>query len=119
MPGKYNYRLKQIDYNGNYGYHVFSGEAVVSAPAKYSLSQNYPNPFNPVTKISFELPEKSFVTMKIYDITGKEISVLVNDYKEAGRHEVQWDGSRLASGVYFYRITAQNYSAIKRMLMIK
>ncbi|MCI0474297.1 MAG: hypothetical protein L0Y76_12005, partial [Ignavibacteria bacterium] len=97
MPGKYNYRLKQIDYNGNYGYHIFSGEAVVRAPAKYSLSQNFPNPFNPVTSISFELPEKSFVTIKIYDITGKEVSVPVNEYKQAGRHEVRWDGSSLAS----------------------
>ena len=71
--GKYQYRLKQIDNNGNFEYHNLNGEVEVGIPAKYDLSQNYPNPFNPTTKIDFSLPSDSKVKMIIYDITGREI----------------------------------------------
>jgi len=74
QTGKYNYRLKQIDYNGNFEYHNLTGEIIVGVPEKFDLSQNYPNPFNPVTKINYELPIDGKVTMKIFDITGREVA---------------------------------------------
>ncbi len=89
---------------------------------EFRLNQNYPNPFNPVTKISFTVPENyiGLVTLKIYDITGKEIKSLTNDLRSNnGYFEVDFDGSKLASGVYFYKLTAGNYSDIKKMMLIK
>ena len=86
---------------------------------QYQLLQNYPNPFNPSTKISYQLPVSSFVTLKIYDIIGREISTLVNERENAGQYEVTFDGSRLASGVYFYRIQAGTFSATKKFVLMK
>jgi PKD repeat protein len=121
--GKYNYRLKQIDYNGNFEYFNLSNEVSIGIPDKYDLSQNYPNPFNPTTKINFDLPFDSKVTMKIFDITGREITTLVNDIHEAGYYTVTFDGKGVASGVYFYRIIAeggnQQFVMTKRMVMVK
>ncbi len=94
-------------------------ENIAELPTEYSLSQNYPNPFNPSTVISFSMVENGFVNLKVYDISGKEILTLVNESKNAGRYEVKFDGSRFASGVYFYKITAGNFSAVKRMFLIK
>lgn len=91
----------------------------VSIPAVYSLSQNYPNPFNPATKISFSIPKQGFVNMKVYDILGKEVMTLVNEIKQAGSYDVNFNGSNFASGVYFYRIESDNFVDIKRMMLIK
>jgi hypothetical protein len=93
-------------------------------PASYSLSQNYPNPFNPSTKIKFDIPsnvrsEMSNVRLIVYDILGKEIATLVNEKLQPGKYEVVWDGSKYASGIYFYKITAGNFTDTKRMVMIK
>jgi len=88
-------------------------------PLKYELSQNYPNPFNPVTKISYDLPKSGLVKLMVYDILGREIKNLVNEFKQAGRYTVEFDGSYFASGVYFYRIQAGDFMGVKRMLMIK
>jgi Secretion system C-terminal sorting domain len=88
-------------------------------PAVFALLQNYPNPFNPSTKISYQLPKSSFVTLKVYDIIGKEVSTLVNEQKDAGEYEVTFDGSRLASGVYFYRMTAATFTAVKKFVLMK
>lgn len=88
-------------------------------PKEFSLAQNFPNPFNPVTKISFEIPASGFVNLKIYDITGREISSLVNENLNAGTYNVQFDGAGYASGVYFYKITAGNFSEIRKMFLIK
>jgi predicted acyl esterase len=89
----------------------------------FSLHQNFPNPFNPVTKISFSIPQNfsGIVTLKVYDITGKEISSLVNKTVNSnnGIFEIDWDGSRFASGVYFYKLTAGNFSDIKKMILVK
>ncbi len=85
----------------------------------YNLSQNYPNPFNPSTTISWQSPVDSWQTLKVYDILGKEVAVLVDEFKQAGRNEVKFDASRLASGVYFYRITAGKFSSVKKMLLQK
>ena len=118
--GKYKYRLRQIDYNGNFEYHNLSGEVEVGVPTKYEMSQNYPNPFNPMTKIDFQLPMDGKVSLKIYDITGREIATLVNnEFKKADYYTVMFNGSSLSSGVYFYRITADKYVMTKKMVLLK
>ncbi|QQS35555.1 MAG: T9SS type A sorting domain-containing protein [Ignavibacteriales bacterium] len=85
----------------------------------YSLSQNYPNPFNPSTKISFSLPGREFVTLKVFDILGKEITTLVNEELDAGKYEVDFDGSDLSSGIYIYQFKSGVYFSTKKMLLIK
>jgi hypothetical protein len=88
-------------------------------PSKFALMQNYPNPFNPSTTIEFAIPKEGYVEMKLYDILGKEVAVLVSDPFRAGTYKVDFDGSRLASGVYFYKITAGDFSDTKKMVLIK
>ena len=88
-------------------------------PKEYSLSQNYPNPFNPVTKINYDLPKSGFVTLKIYDVLGKEVASLVNEVKTAGRYTVDFDGSSFSSGTYFYRIESNGFVSTKKMMLIK
>ena len=88
-------------------------------PTAVRLDQNYPNPFNPTTTITFELPKTSHVTLSVYDPLGREVSVLLNERREAGVHEVKFEGSNLASGVYFYRLQAGDYAASKKMLVLK
>jgi hypothetical protein len=83
------------------------------------LNQNYPNPFNPTTKISFSLPKGEFVTVKIFDMSGKEVAELVNGEMKAGTHDFQFDGSRLSSGIYFYRINTASFTDTKRMILVK
>ena len=121
--GKYNYRLKQIDYNGQYNYFNLSNEVNIGLPSKFNLSQNYPNPFNPGTKISFDIPVDGKVSITLYDISGKEVSKLVNEFKTAGYYSVSFNGSNLSSGTYFYRIVSegngQNYTATKKMTLLK
>ncbi|MCX6156947.1 MAG: T9SS type A sorting domain-containing protein [Ignavibacteriae bacterium] len=118
--GKYQYRLKQIDNNGNFKYHNLNGVVEVGLPTKYEISQNYPNPFNPMTKIDFQLPTDGKVSLKIYDITGREMATLVNnEFKKADYYTVMFNGSSLSSGVYFYRITADKYVMTKKMVLLK
>ncbi|MFA7360095.1 MAG: T9SS type A sorting domain-containing protein [Candidatus Kapaibacterium sp.] len=88
-------------------------------PKDFCLHQNYPNPFNPVTKINFELPIQKFVSLKIYDITGREIQTLVNEIKQAGYYTVDFNGPNLSSGVYFYKIQSGNFVSVKRMVLVK
>ncbi len=88
-------------------------------PGKFILSQNYPNPFNPATTISYELSANGFVSLKVYDVLGREVKTLVNEVKKIGRHEVQFDASGLASGVYFFRIKAGTFVSMKKMLVLK
>lgn len=85
----------------------------------YTLYNNYPNPFNPSTMIKFSLKERSFVSLKVYNVLGKEVSDLLHGSKDAGIHEVQFNGSELSSGVYYYKLTAGNYTSIKKMLLLK
>lgn len=94
-------------------------ENSLEIPTEFSLAQNYPNPFNPVTNLEFGISNLEFVSLKVYDITGKEVMTLVNETKPAGRYLVKFDGSNLGSGVYFYKITAGSFSAVKRMFLIK
>ncbi|MBZ0199314.1 MAG: T9SS type A sorting domain-containing protein, partial [Ignavibacteriaceae bacterium] len=86
---------------------------------EYDLSQNYPNPFNPTTTIRYAIPQDGVVALKIYDILGKEVKTLVNDFKTKGRYEVTFDASRLASGLYIYEIKSGDYKAAKKMTLIK
>jgi hypothetical protein len=85
----------------------------------YSLEQNYPNPFNPFTIIRYQLPEKSFITIKVYDILGKEIALLVNEEKKSGDYSIEFDGSEFSSGVYFYSIKTNAFFAVKKMILAK
>jgi hypothetical protein len=88
----------------------------------YILSQNYPNPFNPVTKINYELPKDGKVKLVIYDILGREIKTLVNEFKQTGRYTVEFNGTQFASGVYFYRIQVEDgksFTQVKKMVLIK
>jgi len=88
-------------------------------PKVYELNQNYPNPFNPITNIKFAIPENDFVTIKVYDILGKEIATLVNEKLTAGYYQFSFDASGMSSGVYFYRMTTSKFTQVKRMMLIK
>jgi Concanavalin A-like lectin/glucanases superfamily/Secretion system C-terminal sorting domain/The GLUG motif len=119
--GTYAYRLKQIDNDGTFKY---SSETQISiaVPTQFALGQNYPNPFNPMTTIAYDIPaagSQKLVTLKVYDVVGREVATLVNETKEAGSYSVQWHASRFASGVYFYRLQAGNYSAVKKLVLMK
>jgi hypothetical protein len=86
---------------------------------EYQLEQNYPNPFNPTTTISWQSPVSSRQTLKVYDILGREVANLVDEYKPAGRYEVQFNASNLASGVYFFKLQAEDFVKTKKMLLLK
>jgi len=88
-------------------------------PVEYSLSQNYPNPFNPVTHLEFGISNLGFVSLKVYDVLGREIKTLVNEIKPAGTYKIEFDGSNFASGVFFYRIEAGEFVQTKRMVLVK
>jgi hypothetical protein len=88
-------------------------------PSTFTLFQNYPNPFNPSTTIEYQIPKQSYVTLKVFDLLGREVARLVNQLKQAGAHSVKWDASRLSSGVYFYTIAAGTYRETKRMILMK
>jgi photosystem II stability/assembly factor-like uncharacterized protein len=94
-------------------------EDINSLPLNYSLSQNYPNPFNPITEINYQLPTNGFVSLKIYDVLGKEVATLDNEYKAAGYHDVEFDATNLSSGVYFYKLQAGNFVTTKKMLLAR
>ena len=126
--GKYKYRLKQIDYDGSFEYST-EIEVEIGVPDEFVLYQNYPNPFNPTTKIKYSIPSLALrervsegrvrVLLKIYDVLGNEIATLVNEEKPPGVYEVEFDGSKLSSGVYFYRISAGNFIESRKMVLTK
>ena len=93
-----------------------SGGAI---PGEFRLEQNYPNPFNPSTLVKYQLPVASFVDLKVYDILGREIMALVNEWKGPGRYEARWDGSGQPSGVYIYRLVAGDFQSVRKMALIK
>jgi aminopeptidase N len=90
-----------------------------ATPTKFAVYQNYPNPFNPTTGIKFDVPKNAFVTLKIFDVLGKEVATLINEERAAGSYNVDWNASFYPSGVYFYRLESKGFSETKRMLMIK
>jgi hypothetical protein len=91
----------------------------VASVNTYGLEQNSPNPFNPSTIISYQLPNEGFVSLKVYDMLGREVKTLVNDIKTKGKYSVSFDASNLASGIYIYRIKANGFSSIKKMILTK
>ena len=116
--GKYLYRLKQIDNDGTFEYSNIVEVSIIK-PVEYSLEQNYPNPFNPVTTIRFTIPEAGNVKLKVYDLLGQEVKILVNEYKEAGAYTINFDASNLNSGVYIYKIEAGSFTQTLKMTLIK
>ncbi|MBX2975076.1 MAG: T9SS type A sorting domain-containing protein [Ignavibacteriaceae bacterium] len=112
------YRLKQIDFDGRYAY---SQEILIDniAPDKFELAQNYPNPFNPITSINYQLPVSGNVTLTVYDALGKQVATLVNEFKNGGRYSVEFDGSKLSSGIYFYELRSGNFASVKKLVLMK
>jgi len=112
------YRLKQIDLDGSFSY---SNEISVdnNIVSSFELEQNYPNPFNPSTKIKFNIPMTEKVKIEVFNAVGNKVATLLNEVKEAGSHEIQLNADNWATGAYFYKILAGNFSATKKMLLIK
>ena len=132
----YYYVVTAVDYSGNksgFSQKVFTIVADVKSgaeiPTVYKLGQNYPNPFNPSTTIKYSIPSNKtplmrgvvgvFVTLKIYDILGREVETLVNEQQKAGNYEVNFDASTLSSGIYFYRLQSYSFVESKKMILIK
>ncbi len=120
--GKYQYKLKQLDYDGSFEYSQII-EAVVDVPTIFSLEQNYPNPFNPSTRIKYAIGSRQLITLRVFDVLGNEIATLVNEEKPAGKYEVEFNPEssikQPASGIYFYQLKAGSFIQTKKMLMIK
>ena len=119
----YTYRLRSFDLNGTL--HDYPNEATVRAESiapkayRYELSQNYPNPFNPTTRIKYELKEAGFVSLKVFDMLGREVANLLNERRSAGSYEVTFNAANVASGIYFYRLDASTFSQTKKMILVK
>ncbi len=90
-----------------------------NVPSKFALEQNYPNPFNPATTIKYSIPKAQFVTLKVYDVLGKEITTLINKEQAAGSYEVEFNGSNLASGIYLFKLQTNNFVETKKMVLAK
>lgn len=122
-PGRYTYRLKQIDFNGNFAYHNLSSEIEIGIPNTFALSQNYPNPFNPTTKIGFQIPTDGNVVLSVFDNSGKLVSTILNGFKPAGYYTVDFNASGISSGIYFYKIqysaNGQDLLKVMKMAVVK
>ena len=121
VGSKFSYRLKQIDFNGTFEY---STEIEVQLkPTKFLLNQNYPNPFNPSTKISWQSPVTGWQTLKVYDVLGNEVVTLVNEYRQAGKYQIEFhsvsSNQNLASGIYYYQLKAGSFVDTKKMIYLK
>lgn len=119
LKGNYMYRLKQVDFNGNHEYHNLTNEVKILSPGKFVLEQNYPNPSNPNSIIDYNIPLDSWVKIAVYDLLGKEVKVLVNEFKSSDYYSVSFDGRNLSSGVYFYTIQAGEFTEVKKMILVK
>ena len=118
--GKYSYRLKQIDLDGTFDYSkVVEVNINSNTVNQFELAQNYPNPFNPTTAIKFNLPEGGNVKLSVYNLLGQEVATLVNGFKEAGSHTVNFDASNLMSGIYLYKIQANGFVQTRKMTLLK
>lgn len=113
-----SYRLKQVDFDGRYQYsNVLNVDYDI--PTTFGLDQNYPNPFNPSTTINYQLPENGFVTLRVFDMLGKQVDILVNEHVNAGRHSITYNANKLSSGVYYYELRMKNYKSIKKFILMK
>lgn len=121
--GIFSYRIKQIDYNGNFEYFQLQSDVSINPPSEFRISQNYPNPSNPKSKIDYELPVNGMVSIKIYNSIGQEVASILNETKEAGYYTAVFDGTYLSSGVYFYRFVVkgegQSFSRTLKMMLLK
>jgi len=118
LSGNVSYRLKQIDTDGKFEYSAVI-EIKNTLSIKYVLEQNYPNPFNPTTVISYSIPKSSHVSVKVFDVLGNTITTLVSKNQEVGSYKVTFDATALRSGIYFYKISAGEFTSIKKMMLIK
>ena len=118
MMEKYFYRLKQVDFSGTYEYSDVV-EVEWRAFNSYLLEQNYPNPFNPTTTIGFGIKEKSDVKITILNSIGEEVAVVLDEEKDSGYHTVEFNAANLPSGVYFYQLSAGQFTSMKKMLLLK
>jgi photosystem II stability/assembly factor-like uncharacterized protein len=116
--GKYTYRLKQVDYDGSYKY---SSEVSIEVlPVNtFTLSQNYPNPFNPSTNLKYSIPSDEYVTLKVFDVLGREVATLVNERQGRGEYTINFNASQLPSGIYYYSITAGSFKETRKMILAK
>jgi len=115
-------RLIWVEYNRSISYDSITITSVDNesfSVNSYYLSDAFPNPFNPTTKIEYRIPQSKFVSIKVYDLLGREIAALVNEKKSAGNYEVEFDASDLSSGIYFYQIRSGNYSNTRKMILLK
>jgi hypothetical protein len=122
---EYQYRLKQIDFNGSFQYSN-TIEVKIAAIADFILEQNYPNPFNPSTQIHYKVPnftqsgvEGSRVQLRIYDVLGNEVALLVNEYKLTGNYNIKFDAQNLTSGIYFYKLSIGKREVVKKMILMR
>ena len=114
--------LNFIEYNRSIQYdsiYVTGINKLIAKPDKFFISNAYPNPFNPSTTIRYEIPKETYVTIKIFDVLGREVATLLNTEQKAGEYEVEWNAKNFASGVYFYQVKAGDFMAAKKMLLIK
>lgn len=116
--GKYQYRLKQIDFDGRVEFSDVI-EVEVNAPKEFTLHQNFPNPFNPETVIRFELPQESFVNISVYNSIGEKVATIINEKLDIGVHTKTFNASSFSSGIYIYRLTTDNHVFTKKMMLIK
>lgn len=119
QSGLYSYKLKQIDYNSNYEWFMLSSTVIINNPKKSNIEQNYPNPFNPTTKINYTINNDGWVSIKIFDINGKQITTLVNEYKKVGYYSIDFNGNNISSGMYYYRFETKGNVITKKMILIK
>ncbi|MBZ0199893.1 MAG: T9SS type A sorting domain-containing protein [Ignavibacteriaceae bacterium] len=116
--GNYNYRLKQIDFDGTISYSS-AVNVTVEIPAVFALEQNYPNPFNPSTTLKYSIPVDGFVNLSIYNMLGEKVATLINQNAKAGRYEIKFDASKYASGIYLYRLESGQNVSVKKMMLLK
>jgi Sortilin, neurotensin receptor 3,/Secretion system C-terminal sorting domain len=116
--GKYSYRLKQIDFDGNFNYSDAVDIEVIAAK-NFVLNQNYPNPFNPTTRISFSIPQSGFATLKVYNVLGVEVATVLEKELTEGNYDFDFNASSLTSGVYYYTLKSGNFVETKKMMLLK
>ncbi len=119
-PGRYAYRIKQIDNDGSFAYYSAAEIEIGSAVKAFSLEPNYPNPFNPETTIEFVVPEDGRAELKVFSVLGQEVAVLFDAEAEAGRiQQVRFDASCLSAGMYYARLEFRNQQIVRKLVLVK